>query len=141
MLRRVLSLFAVCIIFITTQLESYPEVPEGNGTGSLNNTENKEGLNIRGTYHSKSWNEFLNESAQIPEEEKRYPTKLTINPTTMREAVEEYYLPWVGEGLNVVIDYYEKIEAWDDKPLHKYNFDLAPKANDKAVKLIWKKEF
>ena len=59
----------------------------------------------------------------------------------MREAVEEYYLPWVGEGLNVVIDYYEKIEAWDDKPLHKYNFDLAPKPDDKAVKLIWKKEF
>lgn len=145
MLRKTLFLFAVSIIFITTEIESYPKEYEGKEAGSVNNNaadkEKKEELNIRGTYHSRSWDEFLNESAQISEEEKRYPAKLTITPKTMREAVKEYYLPGVAEGVNIVIDYYEKVETWDDKPLHKYNLDLAPKADDKAVKLIWKKEF
>ena len=145
-------LFVVAVgIFMTT--ESYPKQYEGEG-GHDGNNNAAESLNAESvkdgelppgsrhqTYHSESWDEFINKLPEIPEEEKRYPKKFTLTPKTMREAVEEYYMPGVAEGLNVVVDYYERIETWDDEPLHRYNLDLAPKLDDKAIKLIWKGKF
>ncbi len=152
--RFIMVLFIVAVgIFMTTELESYPKKYEdegvlagnSNAAESINAESVKEGelppVGSHQTYHSKSWDEFINELPEVPEEEKRYPKKFTLTPKTMRNAIEEYYMPGVAEGLNVVVDYYERIETWDNEPLHRYNLDLAPKLDDKAIKLIWKGKF
>ena len=145
--RFIMVLFVVAVgIFMTTELESYPKKYEGEVVlaGNSNAAESSKEGELNGshqTYHSKSWDEFINELPETPEEEKRYPKKFTLTPKTMRNAIEEYYMPGVAEGLNVVVDYYERIETWDNEPLHRYNLDLAPNLDDKAVRLIWKGKF
>ena len=90
-------------------------------------------------YHTLSWKESVNLSANTDDE--YYPKTSTITPRTLRRTIDEYYVPFVSEELNTVVDYYETLDTFDDTFLKKYHFDIRAVPEKETLNLMWKHKF